>query len=84
MYLKSRLPLPLNFNPYISWNDTTNPKHMSQDMRATILIVETLKFLNSTKTQSMKPDLYILDEKKTNVDKFLRMAKYIPSPLRYR
>eukprot|EP00124_Ichthyophonus_hoferi_P005155 Ihof_evm1s683 gene=Ihof_evmTU1s683 len=83
MYLDNRSPLPINFNPYISWNNDPNPAKNGQDVRAAVLIRSALRFYRSVKANEIKPDLYHMHPKKTDNDKFLSRSKYLPGPLRF-
>eukprot|EP00123_Amoebidium_parasiticum_P014942 comp22712_c0_seq1/m.35267 comp22712_c0_seq1/g.35267 ORF comp22712_c0_seq1/g.35267 comp22712_c0_seq1/m.35267 type:complete len:659 (-) comp22712_c0_seq1:615-2591(-) len=83
MYLEGRYPLPANSNPYIAWHMDPNPAKNSQDIRTAILVRSSLRFYKSLKAGLLKPDLYHMNPKKTDNDKFLSRAKWIPSPLRW-
>ncbi|XP_033105516.1 carnitine O-palmitoyltransferase 2, mitochondrial-like [Anneissia japonica] len=81
MYLESRLPLLLNFNPYICYNSDSRPEYMDQVTRSTNFVVSAMRFMKTLHASKLDPDLYHLNPKKTDNEKFRRRAKWIPGSL---
>jgi carnitine O-palmitoyltransferase 2 len=83
MYLKSRDPLPINFNPYIGLEMDKDPAKNNQLDRASVLIYSSARFMSTLRADLLKPDIYHMSPDKSDNDKFLKRAKYIPGRLRW-
>ncbi|XP_071960674.1 carnitine O-palmitoyltransferase 2, mitochondrial-like isoform X3 [Antedon mediterranea] len=81
MYLESRLPILLNFNPYVCYNNDTRPEYMDQVIRSTNFIVSAMKFMKTLRANKLDPDMYHLNAKKTDNNNFRRKANWIPGSL---
>jgi carnitine O-palmitoyltransferase 2 len=82
MYLKSRDPLPINFNPYIGLEMDKDPAKNNQLDRASVLIYSSARFMNTMRASLLKPDVYHMSPDKDN-DRFYKRAKYFPGRLRW-
>ena len=56
MYLESRTPLPLNYNPFLSFKKDPNGLN-HQTTRATNLIISALKFKKALENESLAPEV---------------------------
>ncbi|CAK8671477.1 unnamed protein product [Clavelina lepadiformis] len=83
MYLKSRLPLPLNYNPFISFKRDSNEAMNDQATRSTNMIVAAMKFMKTYNTKILSPEVYYLKEDAKSPG-FQRMVKFLPSTLMLR
>ncbi|KAL8203610.1 UNVERIFIED_CONTAM: hypothetical protein K2H54_057998 [Gekko kuhli] len=63
MYLSARDPVVFNYNPFIALNPDPKPEYNCQVVRATNLVVSSLKFLNSLKNDFLRPDIYYVNPK---------------------
>ncbi|XP_077203762.1 carnitine O-palmitoyltransferase 2, mitochondrial-like isoform X1 [Paroedura picta] len=63
MYLSARDPIVFNYNPFIALNPDPKPEYNCQVIRATNLVVSSLKFLNSLKNDFLRPDIYYVNPK---------------------
>ncbi|OQV21713.1 Carnitine O-palmitoyltransferase 2, mitochondrial [Hypsibius exemplaris] len=78
MYLRSRLPLVLNYNPFIAMNDDPNKQKMDQAIRAADLTVSALRFRNSLNANLLEPDVYHMNPKKTDNETFRKVVSFLP------
>lgn len=87
MYLKDRRPLVINFNPGIMLADDTRAEMMNNAMRATNMLVSSLRFHKSFKTKVLQPEVFHLQPAKTNNSGYWNKVKYMPgliaTPLSY-
>ncbi|CAF3414650.1 unnamed protein product [Rotaria sp. Silwood2] len=76
MYLKSRLPLILNFNYFLV---LTDDKHeLTPAARITNYIVSSVRFMNSLRANWLDPEVYHLNSTKSNTDQFRKYLRYVP------
>ncbi|XP_064473345.1 carnitine O-palmitoyltransferase 2, mitochondrial-like [Ornithodoros turicata] len=78
MYLKSRVPLPLNYNPFMALKDDPRSGYNDQLIRATNLVVSSLRFMRSLKAGVLEPVVYHLDPKKSDTKAYRRMMRLLP------
>lgn len=81
MYLSSRKPLPLNFNPFLTWKDDPRPAYMDQLVRASNLVISSLRFMRSLRSGQLEPMVYHLDPKKSDTRAYRRTIKMVPEAL---
>ncbi|XP_060083405.1 carnitine O-palmitoyltransferase 2, mitochondrial-like [Ylistrum balloti] len=78
MYLKSRLPIVLNFNPFMSFVDDPKPEYRTQLLRSTNMIISSLRFLKSLSENILEPDVYHLKPEQTKNEKFDNFCRKMP------
>ncbi|CAF0927076.1 unnamed protein product [Adineta steineri] len=76
MYLKSRLPLILNFNFFLVLTD--DQQQLKPAARITNYIISSVRFMKALRANTLDPEVYHLNPKKTNNDQFRKLVKYIP------
>uniref|UniRef100_A0A131XEV7 Putative carnitine palmitoyltransferase ii n=1 Tax=Hyalomma excavatum TaxID=257692 RepID=A0A131XEV7_9ACAR len=81
MYLTSRKPLPLNFNPFMAWKDDERPAYMDQTVRACNMVISSLRFLRSLRSNQLEPMVYHLNAKKSDTQAYRRTIKMLPEAL---
>ncbi|KAH0628094.1 hypothetical protein JD844_008813 [Phrynosoma platyrhinos] len=81
MYLSAREPIVLNYNPFITLNPDPKPEYNSQIVRATNLVVSSLKFLNSLKNNYLRPDIYYVNRKWGQSKIFKHFIRILPPTL---
>ncbi|UYV69813.1 CPT2 [Cordylochernes scorpioides] len=81
MYLKSRVPLVLNFNPALVWKTDPDPQYNDQLTRATNMAVSILRFYRSLKEEVLEPDVYHLNPSKSDTPAFRRFVRMLPSAI---
>ena len=77
-YLKSRTPIVLNYNPFIMLKDEDRPMLNDQLIRATNLIVSSLRFRNAHQENCLDPDVYHLNASKSDTMQFRKLIKMVP------
>nr|XP_022297829.1 carnitine O-palmitoyltransferase 2, mitochondrial-like [Crassostrea virginica] len=83
MYLKSRLPIVLNYNPFISFQDDPRPEYQNQLIRSTNMIVSSLKFMKTLRANVLEPDIYHLNPAKSDNMRFRKIMRMIPSSIAF-
>ena len=82
-YLRSRTPLPLNCNPILVFNNDDKPEYNDQLIRTTNLIVSSLRFYRTLKSELLQPDIYHLQPAKSDNERFNYIASKLPPKLAY-
>ncbi|VDP10716.1 unnamed protein product, partial [Soboliphyme baturini] len=78
MYLKSRVPLPLNFNPFLVWKLDPDSKYNEQACMAANLVISALRFKRSLEFETLAPQVFYLDEKTRNSPYFQNLIRWTP------
>ncbi|CAF0747826.1 unnamed protein product [Adineta steineri] len=76
MYLKSRLPLILNFNFFLVFTD--DQLQLKPAARITNYIISSVRFMNTLRSNFLDPEVYHLNPKKSNTDQFRKYLRYVP------
>ncbi|CAF0832301.1 unnamed protein product [Didymodactylos carnosus] len=76
MYLKSRLPLILNFNFFLVFND--DKRQQKPFARITNYIISSIRFMKTLRSNRLDPEVYHLNPKKTNTDSFRKYLRFVP------
>ncbi|XP_074850301.1 carnitine O-palmitoyltransferase 2, mitochondrial-like isoform X2 [Carettochelys insculpta] len=79
MYLSARDPVVLTFNPFVSLNPDPKEGYNSQVVRATNLVVSSIKFLNSLKNECLRPDIYYVNPKWSQSRPFKNFIRLLPT-----
>lgn len=83
MYLQDRKPLPINYNPFLIFVPEADPKYNGQLVKATNLIISSLRFLNSLKDNILEPEVFHMNPKKSDTDLFRNVTRLIPPSFSY-
>lgn len=78
MYLADRVPLPLNYNPLVVLKNETRPEYQQQVIRATNMIISSLRFWRSLQANKLEPEVYHMNPKKTDTDNYRRWMTIAP------
>uniref|UniRef100_H2ZEW9 Choline/carnitine acyltransferase domain-containing protein n=1 Tax=Ciona savignyi TaxID=51511 RepID=H2ZEW9_CIOSA len=86
MYLKSRLPLPLNYNPFLTYKRDPNELMNDQVTRATNIVISAMRFKKTLESEVLSPEVFYMKETAKspliqNLVKFLPnqlMLRYLP------
>lgn len=81
MYLKSRLPLVLNFNPFLGFKNDPKPAYNNQLIRATNMLISSLRFLKSLQTETLEPEVYHLNPEKSDTPLFRKFVRFLPKSI---
>lgn len=63
MYLSSRVPLPLNFNPFLAWRDANSTLLNDQLVRSTNFLISAMRFKRSMEENLLEPEVFHLNPK---------------------
>lgn len=83
MYLKDRQPLPINVNPALVFVEDYDimrdqPKARKQLVRATNLLVSSLRFMKSLDNEILEPEVFHLNPGKSDNLRYRRIMKMMP------
>uniref|UniRef100_A0AC34QCC7 Choline/carnitine acyltransferase domain-containing protein n=1 Tax=Panagrolaimus sp. JU765 TaxID=591449 RepID=A0AC34QCC7_9BILA len=81
MYLKSRLPCPVNFNPFMMYAGEADAKYNDQLSRATNFAISCARMKRALDAEILAPEVFHLDAKKSDTDLFRKVCKTLPSRL---
>lgn len=81
MYLCSRAPLILNYNPFMAWKDDPDPKFMSTPVRVTNMLISALRFKRSLESELLSPEVYHLNPKKSDTDFYRTVIGFCPEAI---
>lgn len=79
MYLSSRTPLPINYNPFLAWKDDPSPEFNEPRVRATNYIISALRFRRSLNENVLAPEIFHLNPKKSNTDFYKKVISLTPA-----
>nr|CAB3233598.1 carnitine O-palmitoyltransferase 2, mitochondrial [Phallusia mammillata] len=83
MYLESRLPLPLNYNPFLVYKRDPNEPMNDPATRCTNIIVSAVRFQNTLNSEILSPEVYYM--KNTAKSAAMQtLVKYLPNTLKLR
>ena len=66
MYLSSRVPLPLNYNPFLVWRDAATSDLNDQLVRSTNFLISAIRFKRSLEENVLEPEVFHLNPKKVS------------------
>ncbi|KAH8380078.1 hypothetical protein KR009_008835 [Drosophila setifemur] len=78
MYLSDRAPLPLNYNPLLVMKSDDRKQYQQQVVRATNLIISSLRFWRSLQSDLLEPEVYHMNAKKSDTPSYRRWMKVAP------
>lgn len=78
MYLADRVPLPLNYNPLVAVRNDPRPEYQQQVVRATNLIISSLRFWRSLQANKLEPEVYHMNAKKSDTAAYRRWMTVAP------
>ncbi|VDP91315.1 unnamed protein product [Echinostoma caproni] len=79
MYLSDRRPVVLTHNPVIVFKDTERgPGYEQPSIRATNLIHGILRFAKLLRSNTLKPDVFHLDPRKSDTPFFHQTMRFVP------
>lgn len=79
MYLRDRVPLPINYNPLLMMNPDARPAYNDQLVRTTNLVVSSLRFMKSLRAKQLEPEVFHLNPAKSDTHTFRTVASMTPS-----
>ncbi|XP_060576192.1 carnitine O-palmitoyltransferase 2, mitochondrial-like isoform X2 [Ruditapes philippinarum] len=83
MYLKDRRPVALTHNPFITFTDDPKPEYMDQLVRATNLVMSSLRFMKTYRANLLEPDVYHLNPKQSDTMQFRKFVRMLPKAVSF-
>ncbi|XP_011150518.1 carnitine O-palmitoyltransferase 2, mitochondrial isoform X2 [Harpegnathos saltator] len=83
MYLRDRKPLPINYNPFLVFIPESDPKYDEQLVKATNLVISSMRFLKSLRENILEPEVFHLNPEKSDTNLFRNVTRLIPSHFSY-
>ena len=81
MYLKARVPIPVNYNPFMAIAPDPSPQYNDQLTRATNLAISIGRFKRSLDAHILTPEIFHMNPKKSDTPLFRRVTKTLPASL---
>lgn len=81
VYLSDRIPLPVNYNPFLVFVNDQNEKYNDQLVRASNFVVSSLRFLKSLRENILEPEVFHLNPKKSDTKLFRQVTRALPPSL---
>lgn len=81
MYLRDRISLPINYNPMLIFLNDKNAEYNKQLTRAANLLISSLRFYKSLRDGILEPEVYHLNPKKSDNERFRQICSVIPSAI---
>ncbi|XP_029634050.1 carnitine O-palmitoyltransferase 2, mitochondrial [Octopus sinensis] len=78
MYLKDRRPVVLNHTPFTTVIDDPRPEYNTQLIRATNIIFSSLRFMKSLEEETLEPEVFHLNPKKSDTEMFRKVVRWLP------
>lgn len=81
MYLTSRLPLVLNYAPFLSWKPDPDVKFMSLPVRSTNMVISALRFRRSLVENVLTPEIFHLNPSKSDTSFYRKLVTWAPEAI---
>ncbi|XP_034234835.1 carnitine O-palmitoyltransferase 2, mitochondrial [Thrips palmi] len=81
MYLRDRVPLPVNYNPLLVFVDDPKKEYNTQLIRTSNLLISSLRFLKSLREGVLEPEVFHLNPKKSDTQLFRSVTGMLPPSL---
>jgi carnitine O-palmitoyltransferase 2 len=79
MYLKSRLPCPVNFNPFMMFASEKDSSYNDQLSRATNFAISCARFKKALDAEILAPEVFHLNPAKSDTNMFRTVCRLLPS-----
>ncbi|XP_050077227.1 carnitine O-palmitoyltransferase 2, mitochondrial isoform X2 [Anopheles maculipalpis] len=79
MYLRDRIPLPLNYNPLLMMNPDPRPEYNEPVLRTTNLVISSLRFMKSLRAKTLEPEVFHMNPAKSDTAMFRTVTSLMPS-----
>ncbi|XP_068240408.1 carnitine O-palmitoyltransferase 2, mitochondrial isoform X6 [Palaemon carinicauda] len=81
MYLSDRVPVVLNYNPFLAFWPEERPGYGDPVVRATNILISSMRFMKTLRDGMLEPVVYHLNAAKSDTDTFRNVVKWIPSAI---
>ncbi|KOC68074.1 Carnitine O-palmitoyltransferase 2, mitochondrial, partial [Habropoda laboriosa] len=78
MYLRDRKSLPINYNPFLVLEPANNAKYNMQLVKATNLVISSLRFMKSLKENVLRPEIFYLKPETSSSNTFHTVTRLLP------
>lgn len=79
MYLQSRDSITINVNPFMGVPNDPKPEYNNQLIRASNILISSLRFLRSLRSNLLEPEVYHLNPAKSDNETFRRVVRIVPN-----
>ncbi|XP_045616740.2 carnitine O-palmitoyltransferase 2, mitochondrial isoform X1 [Procambarus clarkii] len=79
MYLSDRVPVLLNYNPFLAFHPEERPGYSDPVVRATNILVSSLRYMRTLQDGLLEPVVYHLNPSKSDNQRFWEIMKWMPS-----
>ncbi|ESP01146.1 hypothetical protein LOTGIDRAFT_225472 [Lottia gigantea] len=83
MYLRDRRPVVLNHNPFMVFNDETRPEYNTQLVRATNMVVSSIRFMKTLKAEILGPEIFHMNPAKSDTASFRNFVRLLPEAVAF-
>ncbi|XP_063860409.1 carnitine O-palmitoyltransferase 2, mitochondrial-like isoform X2 [Scylla paramamosain] len=81
MYLSDRVPVVLNYNPFLAFHPEERPGLSDPVIRVTNTLVSSLRFMRSLRDSVLEPVVYHLNPAKSDTPMFRKIVRWTPSAI---
>ncbi|CAD5225660.1 unnamed protein product [Bursaphelenchus xylophilus] len=81
MYLKARVPVPINYNPFMMLSPDPRPECNDQLLRATYVSIAAGRFKKAMDLNKLEPEIYHIKPKWSKSNTFINTMKLFPEAL---
>lgn len=81
MYLTSRLPLVLNYAPFLAWKPDPDPQYMALPIRSTNMVISALRFRRSLVENVLTPEIFHLNPAKSDTPFYRKVVTWAPEAI---
>ncbi|XP_047019597.1 carnitine O-palmitoyltransferase 2, mitochondrial [Helicoverpa zea] len=81
LYLRDRVPLPINYNPMIVFQNDLRPDYNDQLIRSANILISSVRFMLSLREQILEPEVYHMNPKKSDTPLFRNFTRMLPEAI---
>ncbi|XP_021182304.3 carnitine O-palmitoyltransferase 2, mitochondrial [Helicoverpa armigera] len=81
LYLRDRVPLPINYNPMIVFQNDVRPEYNDQLIRSANILISSVRFMLSLREQILEPEVYHMNPKKSDTPLFRNFTRMLPEAI---
>nr|XP_053634509.1 carnitine O-palmitoyltransferase 2, mitochondrial-like isoform X2 [Cherax quadricarinatus]XP_053634510.1 carnitine O-palmitoyltransferase 2, mitochondrial-like isoform X2 [Cherax quadricarinatus] len=81
MYLSDRVPVVLNYNPFMAFHPEERPGYSDPVIRATNTLVSSLRYMCTLRDSVLEPVVYHLNPAKSDNQRFRNIMRWMPTSL---
>lgn len=81
MYLRDRIPLPINYTPYLTFKPDPREAYNSQLIRTSNLVISSLRFMKSLRAHYLAPEVYHMNPRKSDTETYRTVTRLAPAAI---